>query len=87
VKYPAHIWAQLKNLSCDELIKALERDGWIQDTSCGAVLVYLHEENNKRITVHYHPAKTYGPNLLKGLLEDIGWTVDDMRRLKLVKKK
>lgn len=38
---------------------------------------------NQRITIHYHPKKTYGQHLLKSLLEDIGWSEADMKRLKL----
>ena len=39
----------------------------------------------RRVSVHVHPQKTYGAGLLKGLLKDIGWTVDDLRRLRLVR--
>jgi predicted RNase H-like HicB family nuclease len=40
---------------------------------------------NSRVTIHYHPKKTYGAKLLKGLLEDIGWSEEDMERLQLIK--
>ncbi|OGF53805.1 MAG: hypothetical protein A2Z21_01010 [Candidatus Fraserbacteria bacterium RBG_16_55_9] len=29
--------------------------------------------------------ETFGPSLLKALLTDIGWTEDDLRRLRLIK--
>jgi hypothetical protein len=35
--------------------------------------------------IHYHPRKTYGPKLLTALLNEIGWTEADMRRVKLIK--
>ena len=82
--FPHHIWNQLKNLSADELIAALERDGWIRDRRRGAQLVYRHPDR-RRVSVHYHPGKTFGPKLLRALLADTRWTVPDMRRLKLVK--
>ena len=41
----------------------------------------------RSVTIHYHPGKTYGAKLLKGLLEDIGCSTADMKRLKLIKKK
>jgi len=84
LNYPPHIWDQLKNLTAEELISALKRDGWARDTNCKAEHVYLHPVRG-RISIHFHPGKTYGPKLLKGLLADIGWTVADLRRLKLVK--
>ena len=43
--------------------------------------------NGRRVVIHYHPKKTYGPGLLKDLVRDIGWTDDDLIRLKLIKKK
>ncbi len=82
--FPSHIWNQLKNTTAKELTKALERDGWKQDESRGAILVYLHPDG-RRITIHYHPNKTYGVGLLKGLLSDIGWDEKDFKRLKLIK--
>ena len=84
--FSGNVWNQLKNLTADDLIGALERDGWQHDTGRGAILVYIKSGSpNKRITVHYHPRKTYGPKLLKNLLADIGWNDADLRRLKLIK--
>ena len=84
MNFPEHVWKQIKNLTCEELMTALERDGWVWDETTGAVQVYRHPHRG-RVTIHYHPHKTYGPGLLKGLLEDIGWTPKDMKRLKLIK--
>ena|SRR5271157_1428378 len=82
--YPKHIWEQLKNLSADDLIRALEQDGWEADACNGAHIPYLHPITRQRITIHYHPQKTYGPKLLQGLLSDIGWTEEDMQRLGMI---
>lgn len=77
------IWAQLKNITADEIISALEKDGWIYRGGSGARRIYL--KGCKLVSVHYHPRKTYGRDLLRDLLKDIGWSEDDLRRLKLVK--
>ena len=45
--------------------------------------IYL--KDRRRVSVHYHPRKTFGPKLLQSLLNDIGWSEADMKRLKLVK--
>jgi predicted RNA binding protein YcfA (HicA-like mRNA interferase family) len=82
--YPSHVWNQLKNITPDDLIKALKKDGWIQDVSIGAVLVF-RKSSTQRITIHYHPKKTYGHGLLKSILDDIGWDEKQMRALKLIK--
>ena len=79
------VWNQLKNKTCDDLISALKRDGWELEPNCkGAIQVYRHPDT-RRIGIHYHPKKTYGAKLLKGLLDDIGWSEEDMKRLKLIK--
>ncbi len=78
------VWNQLKNISCDELIKALLRDDWFLYKSSGAVRTYKNP-NGRKVTIHYHPQKNYGANLLRDLLKDIGWSEDDLKRLKLIK--
>lgn len=84
MKLPRDVWLQLRNITADQLIRALQRDGWIRDETRGAEQVFRHEDG-RRVAIHYHPGKTYGPKLLRALLQDIGWSVEDMRRLKLVK--
>jgi predicted RNA binding protein YcfA (HicA-like mRNA interferase family) len=83
LSFSPNVWNQLKNLTCEDLIKALKKDDWERDITTGAVQAY--KKGPKRITVHYHPGKTYGAKLLQGLIADIGWTEDDLRRLKVIK--
>ncbi|HLI63598.1 MAG TPA: type II toxin-antitoxin system HicA family toxin [Terriglobales bacterium] len=85
--FSKNVWDQLKNLTADELIAALERDGYGKDpASKGATISYIKKTGEtKRIVIHYHPRKTYGPKLLKGLLSDLEWGVDDLKRLKLIR--
>jgi predicted RNA binding protein YcfA (HicA-like mRNA interferase family) len=89
LKYPKEIWDQLKNITCDEFTRALKNDGFKKDItqgySSGARIVFLHPVDKRRIAIDYHPGKTYGPKLLKKLLADTDWTINDMRRLKLIK--
>jgi predicted RNA binding protein YcfA (HicA-like mRNA interferase family) len=85
--FAPNVWNQLKNLTADNLISALERDGWEQDpASKGATIGYIKRASpNQRIVIHYHPKKTYGPKLLKALIADIGWTEEDLKRLRLIR--
>lgn len=86
--FPKHVWDQLKSITADELISALKRDGYVQDpASRDATIAFVKgaNPNRKRIVIHYHPRKTYRPKLLTALLDDIGWTDADMRRVKLIK--
>jgi len=84
VKLSKQTWDQLKNITADKLIKSLEKDNWQKDVSNGAEMIY-RSPDGRRVSIHYHPQKTYGPKLLKSLLNDIGWSEKDMLKLKLIK--
>lgn len=84
MKYPRHIWNQLKNKTAKDLIYALQKDGAIRDETIGPEQIFRYSDG-RRVSIHFHPNKTYGPKLLKALLNDIGWTQKDMKRLKLIK--
>lgn len=86
--YSADVWRQLKNITADELIRALERDGWVKDVGgkTSGTRAYIKDGSpRKRVVIHFHSGKTYGDKFLKGLLGSIGWSEDDLRRLKLIK--
>jgi len=83
--FSGSVWSQLKNKTADDLVSALERSGWKLEPDCtGAIQVYRNA-NGERVSIHYHAKKTYGPKLLKGLLEDIGGTEAELKKLKLIK--
>jgi predicted RNA binding protein YcfA (HicA-like mRNA interferase family) len=84
MSFSKQVWDQLKNKSIDDIISALKKDRAILDISKGAIRIYRYPDG-RRVAIHYHPHKTYGPALLKALIEDIGWKEDDLRRLKLIK--
>lgn len=86
--FSKHVWNQLKATTADELESALFRDGYKLDpASAGAIRGYIKKtpKGNKRATIHWHPQKSYGAGLLKGLISDVGWTSeDDLRRVGLI---
>jgi predicted RNA binding protein YcfA (HicA-like mRNA interferase family) len=79
------IWSQLKNITADELISALEKDGAINIGSHGGSARFYKLKSGFKIAIHYHPLKTYGPQMLSDLIEKTGWTEQDLKRLKLIK--
>lgn len=83
--YPSHVWEQLKNITADELTRALLNDGFRSEGRRGGTLSYYNPANRRRVTIHYHPGKTFGPKLLKKLISAIGWNIADLKRLKLIK--
>ena len=82
---PQGVWDQLRNRTAADLIRAFKADGWEDDITRGATLAF-RKGPGRRVVVHYHPKKTYGAKLLKALIRDTGWSPDDLRRLKLIKK-
>ncbi len=84
MKYSHQVWDQLKNVTVSDLVRALEKSGWKRDEETGNIYVYMHTDH-RRVTIHYHPHKTYGPKLLKALLDTIAWSEAELKHLKLIK--
>ena len=91
--YPPHVWSQIKGITAQKLIKALEKDTWTLEKKKGrqgkkgaSTLAYRHPNGN-RVVIHFHPKKTMSPRLLKQLLDQIGWSEEDLIRLRLVKRR
>lgn len=85
MSFSASAWDQLRSITCESLIRALEKDGWAQEPGTGSSAKVYYKGPGNRVSIHFHPGKTYGAKMLKGLLADIGWSEDDMKRLKLIK--
>ena len=86
--YSKNVWDQLRGLAVEKLIAALKRDGWVEENNRGARRVFRHPDRpsgNNRVVIHYHNNKSKGAKILKGILDTIGWSEDDLRRLKLIK--
>jgi predicted RNA binding protein YcfA (HicA-like mRNA interferase family) len=85
VSFSKQTWDQIKGITKDDLIKALDKDGWTLDNPKGGSMRIYHKAPNRRVSIHYHAGDTMGRKLLAGLLTDIGWTEADLRRVKLIK--
>lgn len=79
-------WDQLKNVTADELKRAIDKDpDWYADETGNSAIIYRNDVNHRMVSIHVNPHKTFGHRQLKQLLEDIGWTEADLKRLKLIK--
>ncbi len=87
--YPPDVWRQLRGKTVQEIVKALEKDGYELEISRGATQAYRHpsKPGARRVVLHIHPKGEKGPHTIKYLLNQIDWTVEDMVRLKLIKGK
>lgn len=77
---------KLRNITAREFVRALERDGFIFKRQKGSHKIYKHPERGNWVSVPYHPGGTFTKGILGGLIDDAGWTEDDLIRLKLMKK-
>ena len=85
MKYTNNTWKQLKATKTSEIIRALLKDGFELDAEVRTEHIYRHPDG-RRVSIHYHSGSDcYGRSLLKGLLNDSGWTERRMRELKLIK--
>ena len=74
-------YVHLEPTTIQDIAKA-EKDGGSGTT--GATQGYRHADG-RRVVLHIHPKATKSPRILKGLLDCIGWTEADMRKLRLIK--
>jgi len=83
--FSENTWKQLKNKTKGELIAALLKDRFTLADKVRTERIYRHPDGRK-VSIHYHKGSdTCDAKLLKALLKDIGWSEEDMRKLKLLK--
>lgn len=78
---------KLMNISAIDLVRALKKDGFILKQQHGSHRIYFNPSNKRQVIVPYHHS---GESIRKGtlskLINDAGWTDDDLIRLKLMKE-
>lgn len=62
-----------------ELVRALERSGWVPVVQRGSHVQMKHPERAGRVTVPIHSGETIGPGLLGSILAQAGITVEQLR--------
>lgn len=83
MKYPHQVWEQLKNKTPSDFISALNRQLGGPDEINGSEHIYRFPDG-RRVSIHYHKKRCYGPSLLKKLLEQIDWTEKEMKKYKFL---
>lgn len=73
----------LRNISVLKLVRALERDGFIQRRARGSVRLYRHPDG-RRVVIHYHRGgDTLVRKTLQSVLRGTRWTEKDLENLDL----
>ena len=71
---------KLPRVTAEEVIKALERIGFLLARQSGSHKIYKNKED-KRVTVPYHSGKTLHPKVLKSILRDADLTMEEFKDL------
>ena len=81
---PASLVFLLRNTPIRELVRALERDGFIHVHGKGSHRVYEHEDQ-RIVVLNYHRGNDTLPRSTLGqVLSGARWTVQDAKRLRLI---
>jgi predicted RNA binding protein YcfA (HicA-like mRNA interferase family) len=70
---------KLPRLSASEIIKVLEKSGFVLTRQTGSHKIYKDSEG-KRTTVPFHSGKILHPKILKSILNDADLTVEEIRK-------
>ena len=73
---------KLPVLTARELLSILTRLGFAKSHQRGSHLTLRRPSDSRRVTVPLHAGRTLKKGLLKGILKDIGLTVEDVNRLR-----
>lgn len=80
MKISRNIYQRLDGIGIEKIIKALIKDGCIREGN-----VFINNEKNYDIAIHWHPHKTYSGQFIKNyILKRTNWEESDLIRLKLI---
>jgi predicted RNA binding protein YcfA (HicA-like mRNA interferase family) len=76
----------LRNMPVRELVSALRRDGFVleRETRTGG-RIYSHPDGRLTVVHYHHGSVTLTRRTLRSVLEATRWTLEDIRRLRLVR--
>lgn len=72
---------KLPQVTCQQLIRALKRAGFVEQRQRGSHLHMRRESDGRRVTVPVHKGRTVPPGTLHAILRDADIMVDEFREL------
>jgi len=72
---------RLPVLTSRDVIKVAKKLGFQFDRQSGSHAVYIHPEKKFRVVIPIHPGKDIKPKTLKGIIDDMGVTIDEFKEL------
>lgn len=72
---------RLPRISSTEVIKVAKRVGFELDRQSGSHAIYYNSDKRVRIVIPIHKKKIIKPKTLRGIIEDLGITVEEFKKL------
>ncbi len=72
---------KLPRVTGREVVRALERAGFVFDRQRGAHVILVHPQRRHRVSVPVHAGQIVKPGTLKGILDDAGLSVEEFIQL------
>lgn len=72
---------KLPRVTGREVVRALERAGFIFDRQRGSHVILIHLQSRRRVSVPVHAGRTVKLGTLKGILDDAGISPEEFARL------
>jgi predicted RNA binding protein YcfA (HicA-like mRNA interferase family) len=73
---------ELPSLRARDLVRILERAGFVGWRQRGGHLTLYRESDNRTLTVPVHPSKTLPKGAIRAIIEQAGLTPDQFSRLR-----
>jgi predicted RNA binding protein YcfA (HicA-like mRNA interferase family) len=73
--------SKLPTISARDVVRVAERIGFEFDRQRGSHAIYLRSSDMNRISIPVHKGRDLKPGTLRGLIGDMGLTVDEFVRL------
>jgi predicted RNA binding protein YcfA (HicA-like mRNA interferase family) len=71
-------------LTARKLIAALQKDGFSLARTRGSHHIYRHPDGRLVVVSYHKSSDTFPMGTLRHMIDDIGWTEDDLKRLGLL---
>ena len=72
---------KLPRVDCQDLIRALQRAGFVEQRQRGSHLHLRRESDGKRVTVPVHKGRVVPIGTLRAILRDASISIDEFREL------
>lgn len=73
-----------KGVTARQFIAALHQDGFELARTRGSHRIYRHPDGRRVIVAYHRRSEGFPRGTLAGMIADVGWTDDDLRRLGLL---